>query len=469
MKKNVLFLTATLFLTYNVALSQSYSTATGTGALASLSTGDANTATGYQSMYYTSTPWNNSAHGMQSMYFNNTGYNNCAYGSLSMFYNSTGYENTALGYQSLSSNTAGIRNTAIGAYALFSTDNTGLNTGVGYRALYNNISGNFNTALGDNTGSNCTASYNTYIGSGADANSTGYINSTAIGSNTIVTGSYMIRFGDNNVTSIGGPVAWTNFSDKRIKKNIQNNVPGMAFIKLLRPVTYHFDLDALDAIVQAPAKTDAKGNPISLTEEQKRSRENKQAIQYSGFLAQEVEAAAQSINYDFSGVDRPKNNHDLYGLRYAEFVVPLVKAAQELSSTQDSLENEINSLEASVTEALHDLADLQKTLTTGLSTTGIQNQKTGVIAEQTGSYLEQNTPNPASGQTYITYHIEGAAKKAQLFVASQTGQPVRQIDLSVRKYGTVTLRTGELISGTYVYSLIIDGKTMDTKKLIIIR
>ncbi len=49
----------------------------------------------------------------------------------------------------------------------------------------------------------------------------------------------------------------------------------------------------------------------------------------TGFLAQEVEAAAKKINYDFSGVDVPKVDGGLYSLRYAEFVVPLVKAVQE--------------------------------------------------------------------------------------------------------------------------------------------
>ncbi|MEM9849058.1 MAG: hypothetical protein AAF847_14325 [Bacteroidota bacterium] len=53
---------------------------------------------------------------------------------------------------------------------------------------------------------------------------------------------------------------------------------------------------------------------------------------YSGFIAQEVEATAKQLDYDFSGVDVPQDEGDIYGLRYAEFVVPLVKAVQELSA-----------------------------------------------------------------------------------------------------------------------------------------
>lgn len=56
---------------------------------------------------------------------------------------------------------------------------------------------------------------------------------------------------------------------------------------------------------------------------------DQEKIRYSGFIAQEVEKAANSVGYDFSGVDKPKNEKDYYGLRYSEFVVPLVKAVQE--------------------------------------------------------------------------------------------------------------------------------------------
>ena len=60
----------------------------------------------------------------------------------------------------------------------------------------------------------------------------------------------------------------------------------------------------------------------------------------TGFIAQEVERAAQKLGYEFSGVDAPKNENDHYGLRYAEFTVPLVKAVQELSQQNEALKAE---------------------------------------------------------------------------------------------------------------------------------
>lgn len=75
----------------------------------------------------------------------------------------------------------------------------------------------------------------------------------------------------------------------------------------------------------------ATGKRPELTTEEIQAKRDKSKISYTGFIAQEVEQTAKKINYDFSGVDAPKNNSDLYGLRYGEFVLPLVKAVQELS------------------------------------------------------------------------------------------------------------------------------------------
>ena len=74
------------------------------------------------------------------------------------------------------------------------------------------------------------------------------------------------------------------------------------------------------------------------------SKYDKEQIRYTGFIAQEVEEAAKELGYDFSGVDAPKNDKDFYGLRYAEFVVPLVKGMQEqqeqIAALQRALESQ---------------------------------------------------------------------------------------------------------------------------------
>lgn len=64
-----------------------------------------------------------------------------------------------------------------------------------------------------------------------------------------------------------------------------------------------------------------------------------------GFLAQDVEALADSLNFDFHGLDKPENPEGIYGLRYAEFVPSLVKAIQEQQKHIDQLLQRIETLE----------------------------------------------------------------------------------------------------------------------------
>jgi hypothetical protein len=68
-------------------------------------------------------------------------------------------------------------------------------------------------------------------------------------------------------------------------------------------------------------------------------------IKFSGFLAQEVESAAQASHYDFSGLTKPKKESELYTLSYESFVVPLVKAVQEQQSIIESQNQKISNLE----------------------------------------------------------------------------------------------------------------------------
>ena len=132
----------------------------------------------------------------------------------------------------------------------------------------------------------------------------------------------MVEIGNSSVSVIRGQVNFTTYSDRRIKKNIQQNVPGLEFIKRLKPVTYYLDIHQQNAMMYGPEK------PDTIDWEGKYDLEK---VLMSGFIAQEVEEAANEVNYDFNGVSKPKSENDLYGVQYASFVVPLVKAVQELS------------------------------------------------------------------------------------------------------------------------------------------
>jgi hypothetical protein len=323
--------------------SGNYNTATGGNALYKNIAGINNTAYGYNALY-NNTSVNNTAIGTSSLFTNILGIRNTAVGFESLFFNNSGTDNTAIGFETLLANTSGNLNTALGVLAL--SGNTGgfENTAVGYESLSLNT-GFRNTALGSSAlSSNISGTFLTSIGYNSNANSGDYHYGSAFGALSAITASYQVRIGSIGAiadpTSIGGKVDWTTLSDGRVKKNIKENVPGLLFITKLKPITYTIDEDAVSKIIQAPAIKDKNGNNVRLIENGTFSGNTNTPVVYSGFIAQDVEKTARSINYDFNGIDAAKNDKDLYGLRYAEFVVPLVKAIQEQQTQIETLRKE---------------------------------------------------------------------------------------------------------------------------------
>ena len=262
---------------------------------------------------------------------NTTGTSNTATGVDAMLLNTTGGNCTASGVNALYANTTGNNHTAIGVYAMYNNTTGAESTALGYSALSANTTGNSNTAVGNNSlSANTTGTYNTAIGYNANTTSTTFDNTVALGQYAVVTASNQARIGNYTTSSIGGQVGWTTVSDKRFKKDIKEMVPGLSFIMKLRPVTYHIDKAAMKSYLKSKMP-DFESNSNSILQ--------------TGFIAQEVEQAAKESNYDFSGVDKPKNDNDFYGLRYAEFVVPMVKAMQEQQKTIEEQKAKIESLE----------------------------------------------------------------------------------------------------------------------------
>jgi hypothetical protein len=306
-------------------------TALGGEALYSNINGSSNVAIGIDALYSNTDRSNLVAIGDSALYHNGEGVSspmdatrNTAVGSKALYSNTTGAGNTANGSEALYSNTTGYGNTATGLYALNSNIDGGENAGFGNQALHNLTSGLYNTAIGSLVWPTGSTTYSNYTGIGSYTGS------------SVANPSNRVEIGNNSVSWIGGQVNFSTYSDKRIKENIKGDVPGLDFINRLKPVTYNLNIhkqNEMTGIEKAKGSSDWEGK---YDIEQKRM---------TGFLAQDVAEAAREANYDFSGVDIPENDNELYSLRYAEFVVPLVKAVQELAEENRKLKERIKKLE----------------------------------------------------------------------------------------------------------------------------
>lgn len=311
---------------------------------------DDNTGVGFYSLADNTTGYNNTAVGSNSMAVNTIGHSNTALGNLAITSNIAGEYNIAAGHRALTYNTDGGRNIAIGAFALreqaYSNSGTNYDTynvGVGYSALINNDptnttaagAGKVNTGVGGFALNVVTSGYqNTGLGYGANPSSGTAFNTTSLGYLATSTASNYVRVGNTAVTSIFGAVNF-NTSDARFKTQVTESVPGLSFITGLRPVTYHFEKEKYSKHIGEIQE--------EVYVQNLREQDNSGKLS-SGFIAQEVETLADSLGYDFDGLYTPQNDEDTYGLGYAQFVVPLVKAVQELKKLNDELIQQVELL-----------------------------------------------------------------------------------------------------------------------------
>lgn len=403
-------------------------------------------------------------------FFNATGNYNSFAGATAGFNNSSGSNNSFFGVSSGYHNSIGYKNSFFGKLSGYGNTKGKENSFYGYAAGINTTTGSNNVALGDSTlAGNTTGSNNTAIGYHADASSlTPLSNATALGNGARVDVSNKVAVGNTSVSSIQGQVSFTTYSDARVKNTIQENVPGLSFITALRPVTYHYDINRENELLGVKNEnTDWTG------------KYDIEKIQFSGFIAQEVDAAAKKAGYNFSGVDKSGN---MWGLRYSEFVVPLVKAVQELNSNQASKDQVIAQQQTEIAaqqqqidaqqKQIDDLKLQMQQFDQSLSQcctayrSSVANQQSSIIDMPK---LEQNNPNPFVEATIIKFYLPLTATSAVVKVYSLDGVELKSFTVNQKGYGEISIAGNTLTPGIYAYTLIIDGKAIDTKQMVLTR
>ena len=131
-------------------------------------------------------------------------------------------------------------------------------------------------------------------------------------------------------------------------------------------------------------------------------------------------------------------------VNYVELVPVLIKAIQELKQQVDELQG---------TEAAKK-APAKTSTTDDRNTTAKKN------------ILYQNTPNPAKEQTIIRYRLADNAKDAAICIFDMQGKMLKKLPVSSVN-DSITINGYELGQGMFLYSLVINGQEIETKKMII--
>ena len=82
------------------------------------------------------------------------------------------------------------------------------------------------------------------------------------------------------------------------------------------------------------------------------------------------------------------------------------------------------------------------------------------------AYLMQNVPNPFKSSTKIGYFVPYSSSNAYIVISSITGQIIKNISLNEFGEGSIDVDKSNMSNSTYYYSLFVDGRRIETKKMI---
>jgi hypothetical protein len=147
-------------------------------------------------------------------------------------------------------------------------------------------------------------------------------------------------------------------SDRRLKEDIIGSKLGLDFINSLTPVSFKWR----DNVVSGTRSYETMENGKEVTKQETYTIENTYSRKHYGMIAQDVVETIENLDMctkDFAGIIYD-DEADRYGLRYNEFIAPLIKSVQELSTENDKLKHDINDLQTQHELLLYRLEKLEE-------------------------------------------------------------------------------------------------------------
>lgn len=216
--------------------------------------------------------------------------------------------------------------------------------------------------------------------------------------------------GSRTVRIMGNGDFWSNTSiyssDEKLKEKILPIENAKSMLRKLNGVSYNF-----------------------IKQEDKTRR-------HLGFLAQDVEKIFPNIVY--------QTDSGVKGIAYVELIPVIIEALKEQAEEIDALKVENTNLKSAAKE-----------------------KSATIDGTTTNASLDQNVPNPFSANTSIGIHLPATVSRATLYIYNMQGSQIKQIAVNERGDTSVIIEGSTLKAGIYYYSLIADGKEVDTKKMIL--
>lgn len=219
-------------------------------------------------------------------------------------------------------------------------------------------------------------------------------------------------------------------SDSLLKSNITPISNQVSNLNKLRGVSYNLNKSLITDDDVTQTETMNPNKQIG-----KKSKEGDKRIHY-GFIAQEVKKIYPELVYE--------DNDGVMGIDYVAFIPLLVEEFKKQNNVIEELKKEINAL--------------KNTSFPNFSFT----MKDNSIGE-----LFQNFPNPFNENTTIKFKVLNSVNSATLYLYDLQGKQIKSFVINQRGEASITIKGSELQPGVYFYSLVADGKIIDTKQMVL--
>ncbi len=278
-------------------------------------------------------------------------------------------------------------------------------------------------------------------------------------------GTYGIVGAGNSVGVYGSSIGWAGYftgkvyssggyttSDQKLKQNIRDFTSAMDIINKLKPKQYEFRQDGNYKLMNLP-----QGSHFGLiaqdVEKILPDLVNDAKFETAMAQRQATEAALQQAQ-ESGKTETQSETIEFKALNYTELIPVLIKGMQELN---DELKSEIRNLLAGQASLKSEIDKLKSAIPSGNS----------LSTSLSSASLVQNVPNPFTNATTIKYALPSKFTSAQIIITDKNGKQLKQLNISGSLNGTLRVDASTLSSGTYHYSLVIDGKIISTKQMVV--
>ena len=247
-------------------------------------------------------------------------------------------------------------------------------------------------------------------------------------------------------------------SDQKLKQNIRDFTSAMDVINKLQPKQFEFRQDGNYKLMNLP-----QGSHFGLiaqdVEKLLPDLVNDTKFETAMAQPQTTEAALPQIQ-ESGKTETQSEIIEFKALNYTELIPVLIKGMQELSTINDEKATRINAQQKQINGLQKQIDELKAIVLRS-------NPQTGTNTKIANASLAQNVPNPFTNATTIKYTLPSKFTSAQILITDKNGKQLKQLNIPDNGNGALHVDAPTLSSGTYNYSLIIDGKIISTKQMVV--